>query len=633
MTILIPLLVMTAGSLGWGAMAVRLAVPLKGMGLVPATTLCFGLGMGLLGWWGFVLGALGCFTAPYAWALCLAGIPGLVFLPRPVMAPRQLGWANTLLLIYLLMIALGDALEAIPPPTDADSLAYHFAIPRQMSLTGHLVFVPRGADGAVPLIQQTGYGIALLMGGEGVMTGWAALTGWVAVAVTFVLARRWLCVTWSLALAALMASLPAFLYGAGSGQVEARMAAFIGILVWALMESRHTPGKGWAMLAGMAAGLAIGSKYPALFLALLGGLLLLPQRKGLAKASLYGVVALVVGGQWYGWNWWNSGDPVFPMLFGIVPYAPGISWDAEQNAAFKHWIASAELPLVRDWQEFLIYPFRLSFFPHEAMESGRTGLGPWPALMLPPAFVFLWLSRRRLRHSDMAIPLFLCFGFYVLWFWFGASQRVRHYLPLMPLALVLLTVACLRLTTNGVAKRFMAAALVVCLMIQAGAQVVFVRPTLSFLAGGEDRQAYLRRLVERYAAQEWLNAHKAEIGHVLITVRQWLYFSDTNATYFTPNQTGYFNLNRSADDVWGQLRRFGITHLALPADANGRLAVDLGDKAAVFEAAGCLSRLVLVESTAPPISRALSSGSGQSWTAILRLEPVGCPYESKAQAP
>ena len=58
-----------------------------------------------------------------------------------------------------------DLLEGLLPHGDADTLAYHFAMPKLMSETGGIVFTPRAVDGAVPLLIQMTYVPMLLIGG------------------------------------------------------------------------------------------------------------------------------------------------------------------------------------------------------------------------------------------------------------------------------------------------------------------------------------------------------------------------------------------------------------------------------------------------------------------------------------
>ena len=97
--------------------------------------------------------------------------------PGPDLRPSERAdgvfWA---LLAMLAFVLACDLCEGLAPPADADSLAYHFALPKQFLSAGHLQFVPRAVDGAVPLLPQMTYLVALGLGGERAMTLWTMVS-------------------------------------------------------------------------------------------------------------------------------------------------------------------------------------------------------------------------------------------------------------------------------------------------------------------------------------------------------------------------------------------------------------------------------------------------------------------------
>ena len=388
-------LLMTASCLGWGALALRGAGIGDGLVWRERAAWSFGLGMGVIGWFGF-FAALAGRVEPATFALiCAAGLPGLWELRRVEVSAEPFTVWTWALLALGVAILMGDLVEGLAPPTDADSLAYHFAIPRQILRDHHLVFVPRAADAAVPLLLQMTYLAALGLGGEQAMTLWCGVSGWATVALTYALGRGVLGRDWALAAALALATLPAVLYGAGSGQVETRLAAFTVVAVVAAARAREQGRLGWAAVAGLAAGFAMASKYPGLLVVFLCGLVLLAQRRGVLSAAVFSAAALAAGLQWYGWNWWNTGDPLFPVLYGVLPYHPGVAWDAAQHAEFREWSGQIESPLPRGLVDFLLYPVMVTFAPPGSVDAGRTGLGVLPVLLAPFAVLGAWRCRRR----------------------------------------------------------------------------------------------------------------------------------------------------------------------------------------------------------------------------------------------
>ena len=195
--------------------------------------------------------------------------------------------------------------------------------------------MPRALDGAVPLLVQMTYVPALGLGGERALTLWTFVSGWGLAALFYTVCRRHLDITWSLAAVLVLVTTPAVVFGAGSGQVEARLAMFAAVAAIATASALGTGRLRYAALAGLAAGFFMGGKYTGLFFVAATGVVLLARRGWLIRGAVFAGAALVAGGQWYGWNWYNTGDPVFPLLFGWLDYGDNGYWDADHAALLK----------------------------------------------------------------------------------------------------------------------------------------------------------------------------------------------------------------------------------------------------------------------------------------------------------
>jgi len=623
-------LIMAASSLGWGALALRLAGGFGGLAWRERMAWSFGLGMGVLGWLGFFAALSGHPDTVSFTLITAAGLPGLYWLRQSEISPEPLTIWTWMILVLGTAVLAGDLIEGLAPPTDADSLAYHFAIPRRILQDHHLIFVPRAADGAIPLLQQMTYLAAMALGGEQAMTLWCGLSGWAAVLLTYATARRHLSRDWSLTAALAVATLPAFLYGAGSGQVETRMATFVTIAVIAVMDCRRQGRLGLAVIAGLAVGFSMASKYPGLLVALLCGLALLAQRGGLVRASVLTVVACTAGLQWYAWNWWNIGDPVFPMLYGIIPYPADAPWNALQNAAFKEWATEVESPMSRGILDILVYPLRVTFLPPAALDSGRTGLGVLPILLLPFAMAGAWRNRNHSIVRNWLVAAFICLGFYLLWSVFGASQRIRHYLPFMPLVIVGLLAAALQTKS----RLPLMVAVAATLLLQSVAQLMFVRNAAAHILSRESRMEYLERNVGLAFAVTWANANLPDTAKIMINARQWLYLLDRPTLFVTKVQAAEVEVRPDNADVsifWRQMRRHEITHAILP---NADLSLRTSDQDPLYllmagvVATGCGRIVETLTGPDAVISRTMGNrGDRMVHVPVVELVPTGCPLE------
>jgi len=533
--------------------------------------MAFALGFGVLGWILFFFAWLGWLDRVALGALVAVGLIGLAVLPRtPSREHRStepfdgVFWA---LLIALALVLAADLCEGLSPPVDADSLAYHFALPKQFLSAGRLEFVPRAVDGAVPLLPQMTYLVALGLGGERALTLWTMATGWMPAVLLYGICRTRLSRNWSLAAALLLLTTPAMLYSGGSGQVEPRMAlmalATAIAIARALSTRRLTP----AVAAGLLAGFVVASKYTGLLFAAAAALPLLFHRRAPAALIGYGVAAALAGLQWYAWNYANSGDPVFPLLFQALHLPDSDIWTQAQDAVFRSLFYQVENPLPRDLFWFLAYPFGATLWPDPTIESGRTGLGPLGLVLLPFALAGAWQARGRLAAQPFAAFAVVTFAYYVLWFVTGSSQRVRHLLIVYPMLVACFLFATTRWSTRSGASHPIAFAIALILVLQIGGQVVYAASYLRHVASGEERTTFLSRNVIGYDVVPWINMNLRSTDKILVIERQLVYLIDVPVFYAHQIDGAVIDVGSNPINqarLWHQMTRQGVTHVALP---------------------------------------------------------------------
>jgi hypothetical protein len=552
--------------LGAGAAVLRLLGILATIHPRERIAWSFALGLGLVGW---LLGfyAYAGWLSPEAQAVSLATIATGSFLllmqPAGEIDEAKFGAAGKLLLLLLLGLMTLGVIEALAPPSDGDSLAYHFALPKQFLAAGHLQFVPRVVDGAVPLLLQMTYLPALALGDERGLTFWCLFSGWMTVHFVYVLCRRYASPAWSLAAALLFMTTPAVIYGAGSGQIEVRLATFVLLATFAAVEAMRSGDRRFALVAGLAAGFFAGGKYTGLLFVAAAGLTILVQRRWLIHGLVFGLGVLLAGFQWYLWNWVNTGDPVFPMLFDWVGAKNGL-WDAAHAANLKTGFFDDERALPLDPLGFLFYPFAATFGLSEKFESLRTGLGPFVLLALPFVLLGLWQARSRLRASDLFPVAAILLLYYSLWYFTGSSQRVRHLLPLYPLLLIAVVAVAVDFA-KGAAKGALVGATAVTLFLQTGGAGLFSLSALQRLVADESRQAYLTRQIGGAEMVFWINGSLGRNNKLLHYARELNYLFDV--PYFFVHQvfqTELSNLMGSTpQDAWAGLQKQGITHVII----------------------------------------------------------------------
>ncbi len=531
----------------------------------------FGTGLGLLGWLLFFPGIAGWMNSYPVMGLGLAGIllGGLAWHrldPPPPADPPEFSRYTPLLLAALAVVLFQDVLEAMAPPADADSLHYHFALPKKFVVEGIVSFVPRAITGAIPLLLHMTYSAAYALGGEGALTGWTMTTGWMAGWIFFVFARRHLSRDWSLAAALVFLTTPAMLYGAGTGQVEARIAMFVMISAFSAAEAIRTGSGAEAALAGATAGFYAAAKYMGLLFCAVAGLSMLVARNRIKCATLFFVAMLLAGGQWYLWNWLHTGDPTFPVLFTALNLPDSDIWTRSFDAWYRSQYISSENPVPHTIWSFLTFPFfALIGYPPQ-IEAGRSGYGPLPLLLLPFMVAGLWQIRKRLFGSPLAIAGLIALTFCVLWFWSGSTQRVRHILPGYPVALLCLLVLAQRWAARKGVLSLVALSLGLTIPIQMGAQVLQTWNYLPQAFGLESREAFLGRNANFHPAARWINENLSRTDKVLTSANELIYQIDVPVYHAHPVIQALVDLSPGNTDpalFLRQLRRLSITHIVL----------------------------------------------------------------------
>jgi hypothetical protein len=632
MTALAVLVLEFTACVGLGGTALRLLGLLGTLQRGEKVAWGFAVGYGILGWLLFFVGVAGLFSPIILGALLIICTGGLIITMRgesKVVTPEATTpyFAFDWMLVGALGLALVfDLFEGLTPPVDGDTLAYHFALPKQFMELGRLTFVPRAMDGAVPLLNQMTYIPALSLGGERALTLWTMVSGWMATYLLFQISRHYLDRRWSLAIAAIFLTTPAVVYGGGGGQVEVRNAMFAMVAAFAVADAVRTGRYRYAVLAGLGVGFFMAGKYIGLLYALACGLAILRQRHWFRHGFVLTAVAFVAGGQWYVWNWLHIGDPFFPMLYGLVDYSGLANWTNEQNEALRGLLATLEKAVPTSVFWALAYPFVATIKGYPVFESGRTGFGPFILLTLPFALAGTWHYRDKLKSSPLLTVALITGIFYAAWFFSGSSQRVRQLLPALPLLLVCIGVAAARWAAAAGMAKPLAASVLITLGLQFGGHGLFSLGFIEYALKDQSRENYLRRYLTGYDTAAWVNEHLQGPVKLYTRMRYLNYLLKVPYLYSHAQQEGQIYNARAAADAklfYSQLKSQSITHLAVFEDPYENTPPHKGGHLwRPLLAAGCLDKLAEIDVTSLA-SRTLQISS-TTRNFILKMNDRSC---------
>jgi hypothetical protein len=248
------------------------------------------------------------------------------------------------------------------------------------------------------------------------------------------------------------ATCPVLWYHASICYPDLGVAMWSTLAVLATMRLLEHRSRGWALLAGLCAGMSAGMKFSGMYwvamcgLAILIGYAFFTQaeerlttevgtarltawafamrqrlREGLRVGVLFGVVATVVFVPWLIRNWINTGDPMHPTFQRSLRHP---AMDPDEARDVLHAGLNPQRVKVR-WINLVQIPWLMTFGNERFVGT----IGPVLLWSLP----FLFLGWRRDRYWLLLAFLFPLFGL----FWLIGPQWVRYFLPGIPLSAVL----------------------------------------------------------------------------------------------------------------------------------------------------------------------------------------------------
>jgi hypothetical protein len=358
----------------------------------------FLLGSGLVGYLMMAAGHAGILRPWIAWCTLLIGAGvGLIELRTVgLRSPFRAASAEIRALHGLTALALvWHAWGCLTPAFGGDALNYHLGAPRDWIDAGQIIETPLRFQSAISGHHLMIYTWCLLIGDD-VLCKLTQFTQFLAALVLVAALTRRLGGRAAGALAACLAVMcitaawyrtPVFV------RSDLTTLLFSAGALWAAVRCAATGRLLWAAASGVAAGLAVATKYTALpFLILPLGIALpfaLLRRTGRPGPALRGIgVAALAGtllfGPWMIRGWIVTGDPLYPLLSDLLPVKPDYE---ECRRLMDEYQASFALPAAPTLAHSLWLSWRQKA-NHAVTE------GDFLLLLLPAVALFALFHRR-----------------------------------------------------------------------------------------------------------------------------------------------------------------------------------------------------------------------------------------------
>jgi len=507
-----PALAAWAGHLRLIVVVVLLALAARGAGRPLAAWLRSGhgpraslaalaLGAGAIGLAVLGAGLAGLAFAPLALAAALAvaanGVRGWK-VPRPA----RFFSARTAAFSAALLLGLWVTLTGnLAPEVSFDALGHHLLHPSIYLEHHKVIAVPWHFLSGNPALLEMQYLAAMLLGGTpqaGKLVHFA--WGLLVLAVIIAWARETLEEHWALAAAAVFLFLPYVQLVMMWAYVDLGAAGCLALTLWAVRAPRKMA------LAGALGGLCAGVKITGVFAPVIAGALAIAGGARRREVLRAGAVFLAIAAPWGLKNWGFTGNPVAPLVPGIIPT---LWWGAENygryNTELRSYAPTFDGGPVRALASLMAVPWGVSVHNAGTLDDGG-GMGGWFLWGLPLLLLFG-------GGGGGTVPTLLFLGYLLLWLFI--PRQARYLLPAWTVGAVACAHAARGLGRGGrlpAAVAWVAAAVLSLNAAGALQRQHFIINPLPSVFGKETSEQYLVRSLpgKPYSihAQRWWHEHQ-----------------------------------------------------------------------------------------------------------------------------
>jgi hypothetical protein len=318
----------------------------------------------------------------------------------------------------------------------------------------------------------------------------------------------------------IIAGVPIAAWEATTAYVDLATALYSFLTIYALLNYSEANDRRWAILAGVAAGLAAGTKMTGLGMIAVAVVWILwptgksdTRRGRVGTAAIAAGLALLLALPWYIKTFIYTGNPVYPFFYSTLG---GRNW----SAAAAEFYRSDQLKfgLGRGWKELLALPWNLTFRFARFVDFGARLPRDFYELPVFIGNVLAWLSSVGFVFLA-SVPIVLCGAFRrgrhrplmvaslgLVLMWFAMMQNTRYLIP--ALAVLVPAIAGSAEMIRG--RKVMTAVAAVMAIFTAGLLLSFVLPALPAVVGTQSRDEYLEQRLDIYRASKFINESKGK---------------------------------------------------------------------------------------------------------------------------
>lgn len=501
-------------------------------------------------------------------SVAAAALALLFLLVSTLRAANPLGRAlGTVIVAFL----AAEILLSLVPPTARDELTHHLAIPRLYARAGRIIEVPMAPYSYYPMLLEMLYTPWVYWGYDSVPKLIHCLYGFLTgLALCAYLSRR-MNLVYGLLGFFFFISIPVVLRlnhwaYVDLGTTFYATAALLCLLRWRENQTATS----WLALTGLSTGFAAATKPNGLVVALILSFLVVFTLVGEPKKSagqmarslcFFGAIAALPFLPWLVKNWFQTGNPFFPLLAGIFPAKGGGGGSVAASFGGLGIFAKRELLYGESWWQIAALPLRVFFSGRDDNPQYFDGaLSPILILFLPWAFKGKWRGEKKVLGSFAL--LYFAYAFFLV------DMRVRYILPIVPPLVALLVYGVFNIYLR--IKR--PAYLFIVLFFFAALHGVYlwryfeaVKP-IGYLTGQESRETYLARVLPEYPVFAYINRKLPATAKIyLLFIGRRAYYCERQYVHdggeLPGLLVGAIRSAKNPSEIGEVLKKRGITHL------------------------------------------------------------------------
>lgn len=491
-------------------------------------------------------------------------------------------------IVYALHVGIVLLLASVPP-VSRDALTHHLALPKLWVARGGIHETPDIVFSYYPQLLDLLYTLPLMLGHDIAAKYIHFLFALLTAGMLFLFVRRRLGAAWAACAGLMFLTIPVILKLSVIVYVDLGLIFFSAASLFAVVLWLEDPGRiKWLLVAGVASGLALGTKYNAMVPVFALGLLLpffflrtggsrnTKQLRAVGYGAMFAAVALLVFSPWLVRNYSLTGNPLYPLAQGV--FSAGTSAGDPQPKPLgplliRKLVYEENLPYT------LLIPLRIFYEGQDDDPRYFDGRMNLLLLVLPLALVAV---PGQYRKSFPEEPLFGAYSvLVVLLVFLLKDMRIRWIAAIIPPLIVLATYGLhslyewlSRSRGSATPAHILVAAVLMAYfapnLLYAKGLYDKIQP-LSYLGGDLSRGEYIQKYRPEYAAISMANQVVPAGGRVLgLYLGGRRYYFSVDATLDNELFIDTALAASSGGDIAARLARERFTHLVVQSDFFGR---------------------------------------------------------------